>query len=317
MITSAILIPWRISFKNCLQSIAWPLHRPSSVLHPLTQRSHWSWSWRGNFNICHVIPLVEIFPKDLVRLFELLVKASIDKGALDMLIEGTEAVGGRDDPPERVSEIQDVKKWKWWVNKTDDIYQCSRKDGKLTHRLLSKLPLHAMCSLFSSWILSSNTFVKLTLNTTPSYLKWTIQGLFSCSTPSSPTTFSHLIPWPHSQSPMGIGVFVFPDGVVEGSTGGGKVPLDPVSLESWQVRHFSLVSTQFPLPSSFGFSTITRLLQPLTGLGMRTNRTRMAEMEKRGIEPCIAKGPLATTAGRVCHPEMDFNHGNWSFLRMH
>ena len=57
-----------------------------------------------------MIPLVEIFPEDLVRLFELLVKASIDKGALDMLIEGTEAVGGRDDPPERVSEIQDVKK---------------------------------------------------------------------------------------------------------------------------------------------------------------------------------------------------------------
>ena len=27
-----------------------------------------------------------------------------------------------------------------------------------------------------------------------SYLKWTIQGLFSCSTPPSPTIFSHLIP---------------------------------------------------------------------------------------------------------------------------
>ena len=220
------------------------------------------------------------------------------------------------------AEMTHLKEWKSeseGYKKGDDIHQSGQGQAgdEMTHRLLSKLPLHAMCSLFSSWILSSNTFVKLTLNTTPSYLKWTIQGLFSCSTPSSPTTFSHLIPWPHSQSPMGIGVFVFPDGVVEGSTGGGKVPLDPVSLESWQVRHFSLVSTQFPLPSSFGFSTITRLLQPLTGLGMRTNRTRMAEMEKRGIEPCIAKGPLATTAGRVCHPEMDFNHGNWSFLRMH
>lgn len=57
-----------------------------------------------------MIPLVEIFPEDLVRLFELLVKASIDEGALDVLIEGTEAVGGRDDPPKRASEIQDVKK---------------------------------------------------------------------------------------------------------------------------------------------------------------------------------------------------------------
>ena len=51
-----------------------------------------------------------MFPKDFVLLFELLVKASIDEGALDVLIEGTEAVGGRDDPPKREGEILDVKK---------------------------------------------------------------------------------------------------------------------------------------------------------------------------------------------------------------
>ena len=51
-----------------------------------------------------------MFPKDFVLLFQLLVKASIDEGALDVVIEGTEAVGSRDDPPKRVSEIQDVKK---------------------------------------------------------------------------------------------------------------------------------------------------------------------------------------------------------------
>ena len=51
-----------------------------------------------------------MFPKDFVLLFQLLGKASIDKGALDVVIEGTEAVGSRDDPPKRVSEIQDVKK---------------------------------------------------------------------------------------------------------------------------------------------------------------------------------------------------------------
>ena len=50
-----------------------------------------------------------MFPKDFVLLFELLVKASIDEGALDVLIEGTEAVGGRDDPPKREGEILDVK----------------------------------------------------------------------------------------------------------------------------------------------------------------------------------------------------------------
>ena len=44
-------------------------------------------------------PLVEVFPIGLVHLCQLLVKASIDKGALDVFIEGTEAVGGRDDPP--------------------------------------------------------------------------------------------------------------------------------------------------------------------------------------------------------------------------
>ena len=44
-------------------------------------------------------PLVEVFPISLVHLFQLLVKASVDEGALDVFIEGTEAVGGRDDPP--------------------------------------------------------------------------------------------------------------------------------------------------------------------------------------------------------------------------
>ena len=137
-----------------------------------------------------------------------------------------------------------------------------------------------------------------------SYLKWTIQGLFSCWSCSasgdsgSMETCSHLIPWPHSQSPMGIGVVTSGDAVVDCS-GGGKVPLPPTSLESWQVRHFSLVSTQFPFPSSFGFSTITLLLQPRTVLGRR----RMARRERRG-KPCIAKGPLAT-AGDVspCNPD--------------
>ena len=95
------------------------------------------------------------------------------------------------------------------------------------------------------------------------------------------------------------------------NSGGGKVPL-PTSLWSWQVRHFSFVSTQFPFPSSFGFSTITRLLQPRTVLG-RTSRRRM---EKRG-EPCIAKGPLATAGSVSPCNLMDSNHGSCFFLRKH
>ena len=56
-------------------------------------------------------PLVEVFVVDLINLFQLFLKASIHKGALDVLIEGTEAVGSRDDPPlNRVNEIHDVKK---------------------------------------------------------------------------------------------------------------------------------------------------------------------------------------------------------------
>ena len=168
-----------------------------------------------------------------------------------------------------------------------------------------------MCSLFSSWILRLAIFhiyptpPLLTLCT---YLKWTIQGLFSCSTPPVPATFSHLIPCPHSQSPIGIGVFGISDGVVvvASTTGGGKVLLDPSSLASWQVRHFSLVSTQFPFPSSFGFSTIVRSLQPQTVLGRmsRRGRRRMAGMERRGVQPCITKCRLATAACSVCHPEI-------------
>ena len=44
-------------------------------------------------------PLVEVFPIGLVHLCQLLVKTSVNEGALDVFIEGTEAVGGRDDPP--------------------------------------------------------------------------------------------------------------------------------------------------------------------------------------------------------------------------
>ena len=146
----------------------------------------------------------------------------------------------------------------------------------------------------------------------------------SCN-PFELAILSHLIPCPHSQSPMGTGVthvvvVVLGVGVVVSlvvgvpPVPGGGVP--PVPVSSWpscnvhpvlyffrfsvnnsslrdyltlQVRHFSLVSTQFPFPSHFGLSTMTLLLQPLAILG----RPRRKRRTKKG-KPCIAKGPAGS-----------------------